>query len=552
MFSSLPQAECVFGGSSGNDNITILLTRATLDQNSVLYPNDNMSAHSVTTTTWPSMLTSPTKWFSRSEPEKTFWSKLCQDCRVESLDKSIVRPLGSSQAWDVAGPVLWHWNETLFPVIKEYFEWNRRLILRQDGSLASIDCWMVGDRITDAKPTVIITCSGGGVATRFRRLLKHDRHVISSGYDFLGRRGRLIATMGRDSTGSKDKAQRPASSQGANRRIEQPQPQRDQAPRMNAQDSSDASAISEGNSAVPLTRQPPSPSEVQAYNTSTRHESDNISISSARNSAEELSGYGLTPRTGAVQASELPELRANIVPGLVRARHVNPVFPRDTQRQNIALSSALPESASSHYQLREEGSKRALTSTVLSDMGRRFVGIGLAEFKDCRNFIRNHPDVLKEPEPDFLKTALEAIRDDRAGDAHRCIQQVLILRMCGLKGSFNKLDKLIAGDNATIQEFISDFKKVQDTLRDRAPTQHATTASVGRHDPSASRTRRQTASPHYSSMREERPEDPRRSSEQFEVHDPLEAQLHQPRLKTSKIQSQSNVYTICRVTGVTG
>ena len=448
----------------------------------MLWPNDNMSAHSVTTTTRPSMLTSPAKWFSRSEPEKTFWSKLCQDCHVSSLDKSIVRPLGSKQAWDAAGPVLWHWNDTLLPVIKEYFDWNRRSILRQDGSLASIDCWMVGDRITHAKPTVIITCSGGGVATRFRRLIKHDRHVTSSGYDFLGRNGRLIATMGRHSKRSKDKALRPASSLGANRSIEQPRPQRDQGPRTNSQDSSDTSAISEEDAASPLTRQSPGPSEVQVYTSSTKGGPSNISMSSERQ-AEEFSSYGLTPRTGAVHASEPPELRADMASEPVQPRYVNPLFPRDAQGQNFALSSTLPETAPSQYDLMQEGSKRALTSTALSDVGRRFVEIGIGEWNDCKNFIRNHPEVLKEPQPDFLKTASEAIRDDRAGDAHRCIQQALILRRyleAGPRRAFDNLEKLIANDTVAVKKFASDFKTIEGHLRDRVRVQQpgTTHASV--------------------------------------------------------------------------
>jgi hypothetical protein len=138
----------------------------------------------------------------RREPATTFWSELCAECRQQSCDTTVERALEANTGWDVGGPVLWHWNVILQPVIKEYLEQNRRQVLRQKGWLASIDCWMIGYEATNAKPTVMVTCSEAAVARRLKALIKLDPRMQHSGFDFAARKGTLIVTMDTDTTES--------------------------------------------------------------------------------------------------------------------------------------------------------------------------------------------------------------------------------------------------------------------------------------------------------------------------------------------------------------
>ena len=102
----------------------------------------------------------------------------------------------------------------------------------------------------------------------------------------------------------------------------------------------------------------------------------------------------------------------------------------------------------------------------------------MAEYEECERFISDHPDILREPHGPFVETAVDAIRSGRNGDAQRCIQQLLILRRCQEIGRRRFFDRLTAKDNITMTDFINDFKKIWNTLKESASTAPANTGPV--------------------------------------------------------------------------
>ena len=124
-------------------------------------------------------------------PTTSIWASFCDQCRVTSMDASISRPLHNAIAWDVAGPVLAYWNETLFPMITEYRNKNSREILQGRPWDGSVDCWMVGTRATEAVPHIIINCHHEKIAKRYEKFIKNDPIIKGSGFRICRKRGNI-------------------------------------------------------------------------------------------------------------------------------------------------------------------------------------------------------------------------------------------------------------------------------------------------------------------------------------------------------------------------
>ena len=142
------------------------------------------------TTTEPSAWTWTHTLAFGSRPA-SLWASFCEHCRHTSLDTKMSRPLQDLIAWDVAGPVSAHWNETLLPMITEYRNKNSREILHGCPWDGTVDCWMVGTTPKEAIPHIIINCSNDKIAKRYEKLIKKDSTIQGSGFRICRRRGNI-------------------------------------------------------------------------------------------------------------------------------------------------------------------------------------------------------------------------------------------------------------------------------------------------------------------------------------------------------------------------
>jgi hypothetical protein len=121
----------------------------------------------------------------------TFWESLCAQSRADSVNTQIYRAFHKQTAWDIAGPVLEHWNKVLVHAVHATFKSHCNEILRGRGWDGGIDCWMIGDRIDGAVPKVIVLCIDLSTVKRFMRKIIKDECWQTSGFGMVGRRGCL-------------------------------------------------------------------------------------------------------------------------------------------------------------------------------------------------------------------------------------------------------------------------------------------------------------------------------------------------------------------------
>lgn len=122
---------------------------------------------------------------------ETFWQSLCKQCRVDSLDSTKCRKLKGIDAWDISGPVLTHWNETVYHAICTVYERNASEILRGRAWDGVMECWMIGPSEHEACPTIVLACLDTTAVKRFMIRIIQDEIFQKSGFQVVGRRGRL-------------------------------------------------------------------------------------------------------------------------------------------------------------------------------------------------------------------------------------------------------------------------------------------------------------------------------------------------------------------------
>ena len=391
-----------------------------------------MPAHTMTITTALDSLSLAMRPRTKFEPEKTFWSELCRGCQSGSREDSFVRPFGPDQAWDIAGPVLWHWKDILKPRVKEYFDHNRSSILKKDDWLASIDCWMVGPRLPDAKPTIIIVCSRRAVAHRLKRLMRDDRYVQGSGFAFVGRRGNL-----RLATGSEAHREQGRDRSGE-RVLRGPDEQGTPTERQRAISPSSYNWLATGLPRDSGPRPyPPVRGGSGAFHSIERHFIGDSYSSSGdpRTTLEPSYTDSLLPRESPYEFNDYREADAA------------------GRRGPVSSGRSSPPTS---------------TSTNLSAVASRFTEIDLGEYRKCENFYQEHPEILHERPRAFLDTAVDWLRVGRVADARRCIQQYLILRGCEELEPHKFFDGLNEKDERNVRAFIADFDRVLAIAIDRA------------------------------------------------------------------------------------
>ena len=121
----------------------------------------------------------------------TFWESLTAESKTKSVNTDICRAFSKETAWDIAGPVLEHWNNVLVHAVHATFSNHRASIVRGRGWDGAIDCWMIGDQADSAVPKIVLSCLDLPTVKRFMKKLTKDKCLRSSGFDLVGRRGCL-------------------------------------------------------------------------------------------------------------------------------------------------------------------------------------------------------------------------------------------------------------------------------------------------------------------------------------------------------------------------
>lgn len=140
----------------------------------------------------------------RRKPPSSFWSRLCDHCRAQSVCLDVSRDLPPHTAWNPHGPVKAHWTECLFPIVLQYLQTNRKQICGCQAWNGSIDCYMLGEEPLSSRPCIIVTCLVERSRKRLIRMLQKDSTIAQSGFEVMGRSGNLRFKMKDDNSVEKN------------------------------------------------------------------------------------------------------------------------------------------------------------------------------------------------------------------------------------------------------------------------------------------------------------------------------------------------------------